>query len=106
MWQQSGSNSRMNYKDAHQYIADLNAKEFGDYNDWRLPTLEEVMSLMEPQRKNGDLYIDPILDKTQRWIWTSDHEYASRVWVVTFFGGHCRHKDVEIDHVYVRAVRS
>ncbi len=63
-WQQGGSNSRMTYKSAQEYIDDLNAKEFGGYGDWRLPTLEEAMSLMEPEKKNGDLYIDPVFDKT------------------------------------------
>ena len=34
------------------------------------------MSLMEPTKKNGALYIDPVFDKKQHWIWTSDREHS------------------------------
>jgi hypothetical protein len=101
MWQQSGS-SRMKYADAEKYIRDLNAKRFAGYNDWRLPTLEEAMSLME---KHGNLYIDPLFDQTQMWIWTVDKESAGVAWVVYFNYGSCYHYDVDIYLYYVRAVR-
>jgi hypothetical protein len=83
MWQQSGSPYYMTYAEAEKYIRDLNNQRFLGYNDWRLPTLEEAMSLMEP-KKHGDLYIDPQFDKTQRWIWTGDKESAGLAWVVGF----------------------
>ena len=52
MWQQSGSPSHnMNYADAKKYIRKLNDDGFAGFKDWRLPTLEEVMSLMEPTKK-------------------------------------------------------
>ena len=52
-----------------EYIQKTNAETYGGYNDWRLPTLEEGMSLMEPGKKN-DLYISAQLDKSQIRIWT------------------------------------
>jgi hypothetical protein len=30
----------MIYKDAKDYIAELNNKHFAGYNDWRLPTVD------------------------------------------------------------------
>lgn len=78
MWQQSGSPKSMVYDDAKKYIAQLNREKFAGYSDWRLPTLEEAMSLMEPQKKNADLYIDPVFDNTQRWIWTAGLSIAPR----------------------------
>ncbi len=104
-WQQSGSEKYMNFKKAEEYVQKLNKEKYGGYDDWRLPTLEEAMSLMEPEQKHGDLYIDPVFDKTQRYIWTADKESASRAWVVDFFLGYCGYVHVEYVTSFVRAVR-
>ena len=105
MWQQGGSSEGMNYEKAQEYIADLNRRKIGGFDDWRLPTLEEAMTLMEPQKQSNGLYIEPIFDKTQRWIWTADRRKASFAWVVNFYYGRC----YDFYHVYgdtfVRAVR-
>jgi hypothetical protein len=105
IWQQSGSPSYMTYADAEKYITDLNDKRFVGFNDWRLPTLEEAMSLMEREKKSGELYIDPVFDRTQRWIWTADKESAGRAWYVYFVNGGCDHNDFDVDSI-LRAVRS
>ncbi|RIK69038.1 hypothetical protein DCC62_24060 [candidate division KSB1 bacterium] len=83
MWQQAGSENYLIYKNAHEYVHKLNQQRFAGYNDWRLPTLEEAMSLMEP-KKHGELYLDRVFDHKQRWIWTSDHHSEGAAWVVLF----------------------
>ncbi len=104
-WQQDGSENFMNFEQADAYIRKLNTEKYAGFNDWRLPTLEEAMSLMEPKQKHGNLYIDPIFEKTQTWIWTADKESASRAWVVGFYLGYCDYHRVEIINYCVRAVR-
>jgi len=103
-WQQSGSTGDMNLADAEESIQDLNRQKFAGYNDWRLPILEEAMSLMEPSRKNGDLYIYPVFDKAQRSIWTADKSDAGVAWVVDFNLGYCNDYNFFYGY-YVRAVR-
>ncbi len=103
-WQQSGSDNYMTYADAQKYVDGLNAKNFAGHTDWRLPTLEEAMSLMERETRNGDLYIDPKFDRTQRWIWTADKESAGVAWVAGFCFGGCLHIRVTIGR-FVRVVR-
>lgn len=93
----------MVYSDAQEYIKELNRQEFAGYSDWRLPTLEEAMSLMEREKKNG-LYIDPVFERKQEWIWTADKESASRAWVVSFDYGRCTRNALGYSDV-VRAVR-
>ncbi len=105
MWQQSGSYDRMEYENASAYVTKLNSKRFAGYKDWRLPTLEEAMSLMETSEKNGDLYIDPVFDSKQRWIWTSDLKSASVAWVVYFGNGYCDNSGIGYYSYCVRAVR-
>ncbi len=105
MWQQSGSTKSMTFENAKKYIEKLNREKFAGYSDWRLPTLEEAMSLMEPEKKNSAFYIDPLFDSTQVWIRTADRYSASLAWCVDFYGGGCLNPHVDYTH-FARAVRS
>ena len=89
MWQQSGSSRYMTYDKLKAYIDQLNRNKFAGFDDWRLPTLEEAMSLIEPEKKGNELYIDPVFDANQQWIWTSDQLRASVAWIVYFIVGLC-----------------
>ena len=104
-WQQLGSPVAMTFKEAHKYIRELRDKKYASFSDWRLPTLEEAMSLMEPKKNEHGLHINPIFDKKQVWIWTADKKSASRAWVVYFDNGFCSFIDVAYFVYHVRAVR-
>ena len=95
-----------NYKKAKACIAQLNQEKFAGLDDWRLPTLEEAMNLMERERKNGGLFIDPVFDNKQDWIWTADNYSFSEAWDVNFDVGFCLHGLLDLGVAYVRAVRS
>lgn len=103
-WQQSGS-PHMDYENAKKYIDKLNNNRFAGFDNWRLPKIEEVMSLVEPKEKNG-LYINPIFDGNQYWIWTvSKVKDESRTWVVNLLEGSC-YWPLLRNNLNVRAVRS
>ncbi len=102
-WQQSGS-SRVRYPVAEEYVQRINAKTYGGYSDWRLPTLEEAMSLMEPTQKNG-YYIAELFDEKQEAIWTSDDFRVSVMWVVDFDVGYCSDSRYDQYGIFIRAVR-
>jgi hypothetical protein len=106
-WQQSGSQERKTYEQAKAYVDSLNHENYCGYSDWRLPTLEEAMSLVEREKKNDHLHIAPVFDQTQLWIWTVNIYYnAGNAWVVYFnTGGGCGYSNFG-DYRDVRAVRS
>ena len=107
MWQQGGSTEAMKYENAKEWLEKLNKKGFAGFHDWRLPTLEEAMSLMESKKKSRNLHIDPAFDKRQQWIWTADRVAGVRLklaWVVDFAGG-CYGNVIDDSLYYVRAVR-
>lgn len=94
------------YEDAKKYTLGLNLNKFAGHSDWRLPTLDEAMSLVEPERNRKGLYIDPIFDKVQSRIWTANKESPAMVWLVDFGNGTCGRDYADRSDVYVRAVRS
>ncbi len=100
-WQATTELPQLNWERAQAYVDTLT---YAGFDDWRLPTLEEAMSLMEPKKNEHGLYIDPIFDMKQRWIWTADKYSASRAWYVSFIDGYCYGVDV-FNNRYVRAVR-
>ena len=108
IWQKSGSLSRMNYSNAVDWIESLNRKKYAGKNDWRLPTLEEAMSLIEPV-KTKNLYIDSIFDNRQTDIWTSSFltglKKKYQTWVVDLSNGSCKYARDDCT-LFVRAVRS
>jgi len=105
MWQKSGSSS-VTYREGRAYIKQVNNHTFAGSNTWRLPTIPELISLLEPTEKNGILYIDPIFDNTQRYCWSADLEDSSEsAWVVYFDGGFVYWNDF-YNSGSVRAVRS
>jgi uncharacterized protein YjbI with pentapeptide repeats len=93
MWHQSSSDDGIMWVDevVNEWVEDLNSEEgYAGYNDWRLPTLEEAVSLLESSRKNGALYIDPVFSKING-IWTGDkfkrEDGTEVVWDVLFDNG-------------------
>lgn len=105
IWQQGGLEKDINITDAEAYVQKLNDNKFAGFTDWRLPTLEEAMSLMEPKKNEQRLFIDAVFHKAQRGIWTADKELSGVPWFADFFRGGSYY-GVDYNDFYVRAVRS
>jgi hypothetical protein len=103
MWQKGGSEDPMTLADAENYISRLNAERFAGFSDWHLPTLEEAMSLMEPQAYN-ELYIAQVFQMGVTFIWTVDRTTDGRGWVLYFYDGILTPENVNFN-AWVRAVR-
>jgi hypothetical protein len=111
MWHQSGSFKNMSWKRAKRWVIKLNENGYAGFADWRLPTLEETVSLLEPSEKNGNQFIDPAFDKTQSSVWTCDSNISSsslsldRAWSVNFNHSLVSRNDIMIERKKVRPVR-
>jgi len=106
MWHQEGSSKHFRFKKAKQWLEEFNQKGYAGYRDWRLPTLEEAMSLMEREKKNDNLYIDSVFNDKQRWIWTCDLiKGLSWMWVINFDNGFCFYHKL-CHSFWIQAVRS
>lgn len=72
IWQQSGSAFPRTWLQANAYIEALNKDGLAGCHAWRLPTAEELMTLLRPAPSTRDLCIAPVFDATQRWLWSAD----------------------------------
>jgi formylglycine-generating enzyme required for sulfatase activity len=103
MWQKEGSSEGMTWADAKEYVNKLNSAHFGGFSDWRLPTIEELASLIKSMRSKG-IYINPIFSEKQQFCWSADTFAPDIAWYVSFKAGMIRH--IYRFFYYVRAVRT
>jgi hypothetical protein len=84
-----------------EWIADMNRERLGGYDDWRLPTLEEAVSLMSRTMRAGAVYISELFSDHQA-IRTADRSAGVQsqfprlglgemptIWVVTYRDADC-----------------
>lgn len=102
MWQKGGS-SLMTLDKAEDYIGRLNAERYAGFSDWRLPTLEEAMSLLEPEAYD-EIHIDPVFQRGVNFIWTADRTPTGRGWMIYFYSGILAAETPQFN-AWVRAVR-
>ncbi len=111
MWHQFGSFKNISWKGAKRWVIRLNENGYAGFTDWRLPTLEEAVSLLEPSAKNGNQFINPAFDKTQSSVWTCDSNISNsslsldRAWSVDFNYSLVSRKEIMIERMKVRPVR-
>ena len=105
-WQKSGSTTVVTYDDAQEYLQSLSDARFAGLTAWRLPTIPELLSLLEPELQPNMLYISPIFDGTQMWCWSADRFPIEEIapssfgWRVGFRHGHVWWHDL----IYARGV--
>ncbi len=111
MWHQSGAHNNLSWKRAKKWVGELNEQAYAGFTDWRLPTLEEAVSLIESSENNGNQYINSVFDKSQWSIWTCDISITDgcltldSAWSVNF--NHCliSRNNIMTDRKKVRPVR-
>ena len=102
LWQQAGSQYPIAWQEAEIYVAQLNRQHFSGKNDWRLPTINELLSLFatltDTQTTSG-------FDLSKNRIWSCDQYSNHDRWLVNFDMGYAGSQDMNCFN-YVRAVCS
>ncbi|MGW8193410.1 MAG: Lcl C-terminal domain-containing protein [Desulforhopalus sp.] len=105
MWQRHGidiGSIRM----IQRKIDELNSTNFAGYADWRLPTMEEAMSLMEPVKNEKGVYLDQHFSKEQPFIFVAAQRKPGGYWFVDFKQGRAFWSSGTIPGGFARVVRS
>jgi hypothetical protein len=120
IWEKGGSPSLLYYWQAEKYISRLNRQKFLGHTGWRIPTLEELASLLEPGANERGQYKSPIFNAKQYKCWSADPFGGHRISgmaelkrIVDFSKGGISHavdsstiRGANPSRCYVRAVRS
>ncbi|MFX0211663.1 MAG: DUF1566 domain-containing protein [Candidatus Hodarchaeota archaeon] len=107
MWQEAEDKTRFSWEEAEAYVAKMNQENLAGFSDWRIPTVEELLSLMESSKKN-DNYIDPLFQKELLSTWTIDivKDAFAGAWFVDFNEGKAADGNRAAGLGHVRLVRS
>ena len=101
-WQDDAIGDRMKWREA---IDDCKGFELGNYNDWRLPNINELKSIIDRSRYNPAIV--SIFEHTSTdnyWSSTTNKYSYDYAWNVFFFAGYV-YGSPKDDDKYVRCVR-
>jgi serine/threonine-protein kinase len=102
-WQKSGSRYARTWSQAHLYIQQLNKEAYGGIQNWQLPTIDELITILTPSAQGSTLCIDTVFDPTQKWIWSIDRRSYVSAYYVDIELGFVGWQDFSAPY-YVRAV--
>jgi len=82
-WLRVGGDYPATWSDAHACVADLNAHGFAGESDWRLPTVDELVSLLERPPVMRDFCLPQVFDPSRSILWTCDRKSYTAAWFVS-----------------------
>jgi hypothetical protein len=91
MWQQGFAEDKLTYDEALSYVSTMNSQRLAGYNDWRLPTIKQLYSLIDYRgtdpTSNSTIGLIPFIDTDYFEFAYGDTSAGERVidsqWVTT-----------------------
>ncbi|MEA2018101.1 MAG: protein kinase [Campylobacterota bacterium] len=116
MWQVEIGDKECGWKDIQECADKLNKKNYGGYNDWRVPDIDELRTILTKKSYENHISYsektfikEPLLKSMTmgyQWFWSSTKykENSSKAWVVYFNLGYDGNSGIS-NAYYVRCVR-
>lgn len=87
MWAEYRENSNLSFNDAEFLIHRLNDNRICGFANWRIPTLEEALSILQKKREH-QVCLNNVFEPVPFTTWTVDSiPGESRYWFVNFVDG-------------------
>lgn len=83
MWQRGGCDLTTS-RNVQKYVDLLNQQRFAGFANWRLPTMEEAFSLLEPQVNEKGAHLHSCFSKEQPFIFLADQRKPGGYWFMDF----------------------
>jgi hypothetical protein len=80
-WQRRGAGFTLNWAQAKGYVEHLNEMRWEGRQSWRLPTLEELRTVLSPPMHGVACSTWPLFDSTIHWLWSSDYCTKKQAWM-------------------------
>jgi serine/threonine protein kinase len=103
LWQRGGSEDPLDWYEAKAYVRLLNREKVAGQCCWRLPTVDELFSLLKPVAFGEEECLEAIFDHSKKWLWGSDRRSFAAAWFVNVELGFAGWGDFTC-HYFVRAV--
>ncbi len=88
-WQRHGAGFPLNWQQAKDYVAYLNSVKWQGCQNWRLPTLVEIMSVLNPPLHGVECSTWPLFDSSIHWLWSSDYCTKKDAWMADVVESYC-----------------
>ncbi len=86
MWQRHGLDIT-SIRRMRKHVERLNKEHYGGFSDWRLPTMEEALSLMKPEKNQQDLHLDPAFSGDIPFIFVAEERDPGGYWYCDYKRG-------------------
>lgn len=97
VWQRQSSRYPLTFAAAHDYVRQLNEERFNGCHHWRLPTIDELLSLLPETGQDG---LAPFSAQPVKWLWSCDRHGHHESWYVNMDMGFAGVQDVNcLNHV-------
>ncbi|GFK93534.1 Serine/threonine-protein kinase PrkC [Fundidesulfovibrio magnetotacticus] len=103
-WQTGGSPYAQDWHEAHAYARHLHQTSYAGRDGWRLPTAQELASLLTPPARFAEHCETPPFDPAQRLLWSADRRTFTQAWFADLELGALSWADTTCPR-HVRAVR-
>jgi serine/threonine protein kinase len=79
-WQRLGAGFPLNWWQAGEYVRQLSERGEGGHGDWRLPTCEELRTVLSPSWACTGATAPSLFDPSVHWLWSCDPSTKKQAW--------------------------
>ncbi|MBF0239740.1 MAG: DUF1566 domain-containing protein [SAR324 cluster bacterium] len=108
MWQQEDDGKKREWEKLIDYATHLNYLKFAGYEDWRVPTIKELQTLIVKGKESPFIdttYFPSVKTDSFYWSSSSNADNTSDAWGVDFNDGNVLYYFLKTGSYYVRCVR-
>jgi len=102
-WQRGGSSQRLTWPEARAAVQRLRDAPFCGRSDWRLPTVDELATVLKRPRYPDTFCLEPVFSRDVRRFWSADRCSFRSAWYASSELGYIAVQDFSC-RMHVRAV--